>query len=229
MASQTPIPTRKPMHRRPKWLEEALPDSPTLNESPPDLIDVGSQLRELRTRRGLSIRALAEASGLNVNTLSLIENGKTSPSVSTLQLLASSLGVPITAFFESEPSQKRIVYQKSGQRRRAAFSHGILEDLKTGLNLPQGQLLLVTLEPGADSGSTPIVHTGHEFVFCLEGCLAYTIQEQVFTLDPGDSLIFEAHLPHRWRNPGKALMRSLLVLYPTDENDRPAERHFIPE
>ncbi len=51
----------------------------------------------------------------------------------------------------------------------------------------------------------------------------------MFTLDPGDSLIFEAHLPHRWRNPGKALMRSLLVLYPTDENDHPAERHFIPE
>jgi hypothetical protein len=46
--------------------------------------------------------------------------------------------------------------------------------------------------------------------------------------EPGDSLIFEAHLPHAgatWRAP----VRSLLVLYPTDENDHPAERHFIPE
>jgi transcriptional regulator with XRE-family HTH domain len=193
------------------------------------MIDVGHQLRELRTGRGLSIRALAEVSGLNVNTLSLIENGKTSPSVSTLQLLAMALGVPITAFFEGEVPQKRIVYQKSGQRRRAAFSRGTLEDLAAGLTLSGGQLLLVTLEPGADSGSTPIVHTGHEFVFCLEGRMSYIIQEQVFTLEPGDSLIFEAHLPHRWRNSGENLMRSLLVLYPTDENDRPAERHFIPE
>lgn len=228
MPAQTAVPPRKPVHRRPKWVQQALSDS-TSRGLPPESIDVGHQLRELRTGRGLSIRTLAEVSGLNVNTLSLIENGKTSPSVSTLQLLATALGVPITAFFESEPSQKRIVFQKAGQRRRAAFSRGTLEDLAAGLTLHGGQLLLVMLEPGADSGLTPIVHTGHEFVFCLEGQLSYTIQEQSFTLEPGDSLIFEAHLPHRWRNPGEALMRSLLVLYPTDENDHPAERHFIPE
>jgi transcriptional regulator with XRE-family HTH domain len=229
MVSQTTTPPRKSIHRLPKWLPEGLPDASASGEPPPDAIDVGRQLRELRTRRGLSIRTLADASGLNVNTLSLIENGKTSPSVSTLQLLAMALGVPITAFFTSEPPQKRIVFQKAGQRTRAAFSHGTLEDLKAGLSLHGGQLLLVTLEPGADSGSTPIVHTGHEFVYCLEGRLSYTIQEQIFTLEPGDSLTFEAHLPHRWRNTGDALMRSLLVLYPTDDNDHPAERHFTPE
>ena len=144
-------------------------------------------------------------------------------------LASMALGVPITAFFESDPPQKRIAFQKAGKRRRVAFSHGTLEDLAAGLTLQGGQLLLVSLEPEADSGPTPIVHTGHEFVFCLEGCLAYTIQDQVFTLEPGDSLIFEAHLPHSWRNSGENLMRSLLVLYPTDEHDRPAERHFIPE
>jgi transcriptional regulator with XRE-family HTH domain len=223
MSAITTIQPRKPAHR----LSKQLQDSTVSGEPTPNSIDVGHQLRELRTGRGLSIRALAEASGLNVNTLSLIENGKTSPSVSTLQQLAMALGVPITAFFESDPPQKRIVFQKTGQRRRAAFSHGTLEDLAAGLTLPEGQLLLVTLEPGADSGSTPIVHTGHEFVFCLEGCLAYTIQDQNFTLEPGDSLIFEAHLPHRWCNPCEIMMRSLLVLYPADENDRPAVRHFI--
>jgi transcriptional regulator with XRE-family HTH domain len=109
-------------------VQQALSDSAS-GGPPPESIDVGHQLRELRTGRGLSIRTLAEVSGLNVNTLSLIENGKTSPSVSTLQQLAMALGVPITAFFEAEAPQKRIVYQKAGQRRRAAFSHGTLEDL----------------------------------------------------------------------------------------------------
>ncbi len=55
-------------------------------------IDAGHCLRVLRSGRGLSIRSLAEQSGLNANTLSLIENSKTSPSVSTLQQLASALG-----------------------------------------------------------------------------------------------------------------------------------------
>ncbi|MFO7583430.1 MAG: helix-turn-helix transcriptional regulator [Anaerolineales bacterium] len=70
--------------------------SPLLENIEDQDIDVGSRLRVIRTNQGLSIRALAERSGLNVNTLSLIENGKTSPSVSTLQALAQSLAVPIS-------------------------------------------------------------------------------------------------------------------------------------
>jgi len=192
-------------------------------------IDVGHCLRELRTRRGLSLRSLAEQSSLNVNTLSLIENSKTSPSVSTLQQLSSALNVPITAFFETDTPKNNISYQKAGQRPRVAFAHGTLEDLGAGLTLRGGQPFLVTLEPKANSGPTPIVHTGHEFVFCLEGHLSYTIENQIHLLDPGDSLLFEAHLPHCWQNVGGTASRSLLVMCPADESDRPTERHFKPE
>ena len=68
--------------------------------TPPAEVLVGRKLRALRSRARLSLRALAERSGLNVNTLSLVENGKSSPSVSTLQQLARALDVPIAAFFE---------------------------------------------------------------------------------------------------------------------------------
>ena len=192
-------------------------------------INVGRRLRELRAKRGLSIRALAGISGLNVNTLSLIENGKTSPSVSTLQQVAAALQAPITAFFETDVPKNNISYLKDGQRPRGAFAHGTLEDLGAGLTLPGGQPLLVTLEPKADSGPTPIVHTGHEFVFCLEGHLSYTIEDRTYPLEPNDSLLFEAHLPHRWQNVGETPSRSLLVMCPADEDDRPTERHFKPE
>jgi transcriptional regulator with XRE-family HTH domain len=192
-------------------------------------VDVGGCLRKLRTERQLSIRSLAELSGLNVNTLSMIENAKTSPSVSTLQQLAMALGVPITAFFETDTPSKNIVFQRAGQRPAALFDHGSLEDLGAGMILRWGQALRVVLQPGADSGPTPIVHTGHEFVYCLEGSLEYAIESQVFALQPGDSLLFEAHLPHRWRNPGEMPSASLLVLCPSDENDHPSERHFAPE
>jgi transcriptional regulator with XRE-family HTH domain len=192
-------------------------------------INVGLHLRELRTKRGLSIRSLATQSGLNVNTLSLIENGKTSPSVSTLQQLANALEVPITAFFETDIPKNDISYHKAGQCPRAAFAHGTLEDLGAGLTLQGQRPFLVTLEPGADSGPDPIVHTGREFVFCLKGHLSYTIEDRVYQLDPGDSLLFEAYLPHRWQNAGETASRSLLVMCPTDESDRPTERHFKPE
>ena len=60
---------------------------------------------------------------------------------------------------------------------RLAFAYGTLADLGAGLTLHGGQPLLVTLEPKANSGPTPIVHTGHEFVFCLDGHLSYTIED----------------------------------------------------
>jgi transcriptional regulator with XRE-family HTH domain len=189
-------------------------------------IDVGHCLRQLRARRGLSIRSLAELSGLNANTLSLIENGKTSPSVSTLQLVASALEVPITAFFDTGIPKNNITYQKAGKRLKAAFMSGTLEELGAGLTLRGGQPFLVTLEPKASSGSTPIVHTGHELVYCLEGQLTYTIEEQNYLLEPGDSLIFEAHLPHSWQNTGEKISRWLLIMCPADESDHPTERHF---
>jgi len=192
-------------------------------------VNVGSRLRELRAERGLSIRGLAEKSGLNVNTLSLIENSKTSPSVSTLQQVAAALDVPIAAFFELNKPPQRIVYQQSGERPTAAFAYGTLADLGAGFSHPGLEPYVVTLEAQADSGDTPIVHTGLEFVFCLEGKLEYEVDGQSFPLDPGDSLLFEAHLPHRWRNAGDAPSRSLLLLCPADERDHPDERHFTYE
>jgi transcriptional regulator with XRE-family HTH domain len=192
-------------------------------------INVGKSLRKLRDERNLTIRALASQSGLAVNTLSLIENGKTSPSVSTLQQLAGAMDIPITAFFEAERPEQKVIHLSAQSRQRASFESGFMEDLGAGVRQRRIEPFVVTLEPHASSGDLPIVHTGHEFVFCLEGRLTYEIEGQEYILEAGDSLLFEAHLPHRWMNMDYSPSRSLLVLCPSDERDRPVERHFNPE
>lgn len=189
-------------------------------------VDVGGCLRRLREARNLSIRALAEQSGLAVNTLSLIEHGKTSPSVSTLQQLATALRVPITAFFERDSAKKEVVYTRTGSSARIGFTHGTLEDLGAGLSERAVEPFLVTLEPNASCGPHPIVHTGQEFVYCLEGRIAYIVEEQTYVLEPGDSLLFFAYLPHRWYNVATGMSKALLVLCPADSRDRPDELHF---
>jgi transcriptional regulator with XRE-family HTH domain len=203
--------------------DNSAPDSPAS-----DQVDVGRRLRQLRTERDLSIRALAEASGVSVNTLSLIENGKTSPSVSTLQRVAAALNTPITTFFETEAPASHVVHVKAHQRPGAQFEHGSLADLGAGLSGRPVQPFLITLEPHSGSGQDLIVHTGYEFVYCLSGRLTYVVEDRTFLLDPGDSLVFESHLPHCWHNDEAEPTRALLVLYPTDERDRPTERHFAP-
>lgn len=187
---------------------------------------VGRKLRELRTKRSLSLRALAELSGLNVNTLSLIENGKTSPSVSTLQQLSTAFGEPITSFFAAEPVQKQVVYTSVSGRPQTDFGSSQMENLARNLAGNSIQPFIVTLNPGMGSGDRMIVHTGYEFVYCLEGSLRYQIENEEFLLHVGDSLVFEAHLSHCWENTGEEPSRFLLILCPVDEREEAGSRHI---
>jgi transcriptional regulator with XRE-family HTH domain len=200
---------------------------PTADAPKDEGVNVGQRLRQLRTESSLSIRALAGMSNLSINTLSLIENGKTSPSVSTLQQLAAALHVPITTFFETGSPKSRLVHSRASQRPRVQFQHGTLEDLGAGMSDRAVQPFLVTLEPNSGSGPDQIVHTGYEFLFCIKGRITYTVEGCVYLLEPGDSLLFESHLPHRWYNAEPDQSQALLVLYPTDARDRPTDRHFV--
>lgn len=187
---------------------------------------VGHKLRELRNRQGLSLRALADRSGLNVNTLSMIENGKSSPTVGTLQQLALALEVPIATLFESEPVEKQVVFTPAEQRPVASFGSTRMQHLGKDLAGNVVQPFVVTLKPGMGSGDRMIVHTGHEFVYCLNGSIRYQIEQNEYLLKAGDSLLFEAHLSHSWENKGNDTAQFLLILYPSDEREEPGGRHF---
>jgi transcriptional regulator with XRE-family HTH domain len=223
MTNQGPLPKTIRSQKRDGGSSQ---NSPFISELENDEISVGQRLREIRTMRRLSMRALAEMSGLNINTLSLIENQHTSPSVSTLQQLAQSLQVSVTEFFQTNHGSKKVVHQVQGKRPRILFEHGMMEDLGTGMPRFGPEPMIVILEPDAASGKKPIVHTGREFVYCLEGHIAYTVDNEKYLLGAGDSLIFEAYLPHQWKNVDPASSRALLVLCPMDDRDQPRERHF---
>jgi quercetin dioxygenase-like cupin family protein len=71
------------------------------------------------------------------------------------------------------------------------------------------------------------VHVGHELVYCLQGELEYTVEGQVLSLAAGDSLLFEAQLPHRWRNPGSEPAVFLLIFQAAVLGE-PVEQHLHP-
>lgn len=201
-------------------------DPKKLETQTPAEILVGRNLHDLRIKRGFSLRALAESSGLNANTLSLVENGKISTSVSTLQQLSLALHVPIATFFESKSIEKRMVFTPADQRPKSALGKTEMENLGKDLAGSYIQPFVVTLKPGAGSGESIIVHTGHEFVYCLTGAIHYKVEEYDFVLRPGDSLVFEAHLPHCWMNDSEETAQLLLILYPSDEREELGGRHF---
>jgi transcriptional regulator with XRE-family HTH domain len=189
-------------------------------------VDVASSLRQLREARNISMRTLATKSGLSANALSMIERGKTSPSVSTLYKLADALGVSITAFFGAETEKKKIVFIKSDERTRMSFTRGVFEALGGEQFSGRVEPFMLTLESGAASGPHTIVHTGHEFVFCLRGQLEYQVEKQVFLLSPGDSLLFESQMQHRWKNPSKNVTNALIVISGFAEGEQPHAMHW---
>jgi transcriptional regulator with XRE-family HTH domain len=192
-------------------------------------INVGIRLRELRAERGISMRGLAQKSGLSANALSMIERGKTSPSVSTLYKLADALNLPITAFFGEQAARQSIVFVKGPERPRVSFMRGVWEGLGGEQFLGRVEPFVLTLETGGSSGPNAMVHTGHEFVFCLRGALEYQVENQTYLLEPGDSLLFAARLRHKWRNPGGSVVNALIVLSDFSEGDRPGNIHLAKE
>ncbi len=191
------------------------------------LPDVGGKVRTLRQRRGLSLRELAERSTLSVNTISLVERGLMAPSVVTLHKLATALGVKITFFFE-EPEAREVIFTKAGQRPRAWGAGVLMENLGSGLANQSVELLFIQLEAKARSGEQPVAHTGHEFILCLAGKIEYEIGGRRYRLEEGDSLLFEARLPHQWHNPSDGLATALLVFQAAEGREESVQRHLTP-
>ena len=189
-------------------------------------VDVGTRLHKLREERGMSIRELARQSGLSANAISLIERGRTSPSVSTLYLLSEAMEIPITTFFETIERNHEIVFRKGTERTRVSFSRGVWEGLGGEMFKGRVQPFALTLETGANSGPSSIVHSGHEFVVCLRGQLEYQVEDEIYLLEAGDSLLFQAYLEHRWRNPGPLVTNAIFVLSGFEEAEQDL-KHII--
>ena len=198
-------------------------------ENPLDVKEfiIGDRVRSYRKQKGLSIRSLAEKCGVSVNTLSLIENGKTSPNVNTLKLFAEGLEISILAFFEEEKPEHGPVYQQYGHRPQMQFSNGTLEKLGEGLPSLGAEPILVTLEHTEDDVEN-ISHAGREFIYCLEGKVTCFILDQPYQLLAGDSLLFNAQSPHHWVNAQRKSSKLLVLFCPMDPQDQAAERHLDP-
>jgi len=183
-------------------------------EKPPET-DVGPNVRAIRERRKLSLRALSERSGLSVNAISLIERGENSPTVSSLRMLARALEVPVTEFFQEEHAQA-VVYVPPGARLASRAGGITMESLGLGLRRQQLEPFLVTIEEGRGNEDRPVSHSGEELVFVLEGRVNYSVDGRVYLLETGASLLFDATLPHCFRNSGAGSARLVMVFHAGD-------------
>jgi len=190
-------------------------------------LTVGERLRILRTERSLSQRALAQLASISTNSVSLIERNEISPSVSTLQNLATALHVRISYFFEDTTAEQSILHVKAGQGS-VVDSQGVrIESTGSRIRSQEVEPFIVRLSPHTGSGERQVVHSGHEVVYCLKGKIEYLIDGTSYQVEEGDFLLFEANLPHIWRNPYDSPAEFLLILQTPGATQEPVKRHFI--
>lgn len=190
------------------------------------LLLLGARLRNLRKERDLSQRDLAGQAGVSANAISLIERDEISPSVATLQRLATALNVKISYFFESDGGQTNIIYIKASERPSLTSKGVMIAGIGRRLQRQEIEPFFVAITPHAESGHRPVMHAGHEFVYCLRGSVEYEIDGHVHLLEEGDCLLFEADLPHHWQNPTDENAELLLILQTPNESNESVRKHF---
>ncbi|BBK34756.1 hypothetical protein STHU_53900 [Allostella humosa] len=143
---------------------------------------------------------MAARAGLSVGMLSKIENGRTSPSLATIQRLADALGVPVSAFLRSYDEQRDAVYVPAGQglaiERRGTRAGHQYQLLGHGIGKRVAvEPYLITLTEKSEV--FPVFqHAGQEFIHMLAGEVVYRHGVKAWLLRPGDSLLFDADAPH---------------------------------
>ncbi|MBB3395339.1 MULTISPECIES: helix-turn-helix domain-containing protein [unclassified Rhizobium] len=163
---------------------------------------IGHEVRAYRKKLGITVTDLAAATGISLGMLSKIENGNISPSLTTLQSLSRALGVPLTAFFRRFEEQRNAVFVKAGQgveleRRgtRAGHQYNLLGHIDNNSSGVIVEPYLITLSADSDVFPT-FQHEGMEFLYMLEGEVVYRHGDQLYPMQPGDSLFFDADAPH---------------------------------
>jgi len=186
----------------------------------------GVKLRSLRTERNMSQRALAQLAGISPNSVGLIEREEISPSIATLQNLATALNVRMSYFFEDTAEQNVLHVKKD--MRPGLDSQGVnIESMGGRLHGQEMEPFIIRLAPNTSSGERQVIHTGHEVVYCLSGKFEYFIDGTSYFIETGDFLLFEANLPHLWRNPYDLPAEFILILQTPGATLDPVKRHFV--
>ena len=176
-------------------------------------MNLGEKLKKIRTEKKFSLQNLAEKTGLSRSFLSQVERNKTSPSLSSLIKITSSLGINIGDLFLKEKDVGDYIVHEN---ERESFS--ITKDkLKIELLTPRirgKQFDPMFVRFGADGNSGMLSAPGPYFCLLLEGNVELAIGGKVYILEKGDSIYLNLLFEHRWKNIGKSEALAFVVAGP---------------
>jgi transcriptional regulator with XRE-family HTH domain len=193
-------------------------------------LPVGEKIKRLREGAGLTLEQLAERAGLSTEEMESIEQDMISPALGVLTKVCDGLGVRLGHFFQQGPRKLFALVRASDEKVGTRFAskngadHGY-EYLSLGSEKRQRVMepFLITITPPSDSSGEPFegeevpgTHGGEEFIYVLEGEIKVDLDDQQVVLGPGDSIYYDASIPHRVLHHGQVPSRVLAVIHLPD-------------
>jgi transcriptional regulator with XRE-family HTH domain len=202
----------KEMH----FMESIGPEALSAGE---ELVNVGARVRDVREGRRLSLRDVAQRTGIDEGTLAAIEDGRISPPLGTIIKLAKALEMKMGYFISGEQNKpftivrhddRRVVSRHDSQKgEQYGYEFESLAPHKRDRHM---EPFLVTLDP-ADTEEERSTHDGQEFIFVLQGRMEVRLGEEVHILEPGDAIYYDSTVPHLVKCHGDKSTKILAVLY----------------
>jgi XRE family transcriptional regulator, regulator of sulfur utilization len=177
---------------------------------------VGEHVRRLRGQAGISVRTLARQTGFSPSFISQVENGQVSPSISSMEKIATALGVSLGDFFGAVTDGEGglVVHVADRQGLSSGWSSAEIEALVVPGPLARLEAMLITLRPGGRSGKHAYAHPREEFAFVLKGKVILTLGPDDHRLQRGDAATILPGELRLWRNEARTPAQIMVVTSP---------------
>ena len=179
------------------------------------LIQITNKLKDIRKEKNVTLQDLATRTGVTKGMLSQVENNRTIPSLTVFFNIIKALNIDINDFFTdfNNSSSSKVIFKKASayqpfEKENAEGFH-YLRILSTTVNEYHVDIVILTLQPQAQREK---VHTdAFEFKYMLKGKVEYTVGEEKYILEEGDSIYFDATAAHNPKNLGETAAQMLVI------------------
>ncbi|MEG0856239.1 MAG: helix-turn-helix domain-containing protein [Terrisporobacter sp.] len=178
-------------------------------------VDISKNICEYRKSKGLSIKELANLTGVTSSLLSQIEKGSANPSINTIKQISKALDVPLFNFFINDNPTENLVVRKDGRKKMTfsdddSFAYELLTPNLQGAI----EFVLMKIPPKESSSKELFCHKGEEVAYIMKGNVSLYIMNTVVVLNSGDSVKIPPQSNHKWENHGVEECEVIFALTP---------------
>ena len=164
-------------------------------------VDISRNITEYRKSKNLTIKELANLTGVTPSLLSQIEKGTSNPSINTLKQISKALDIPLFNFFINDNLTENLVVRKDSRKKiMFAEDDSFAYELLTPNSRGTIEFMLMKIPKRESSSKELFSHKGEEVAYVMKGCVSLHLMNTVIELNCGDSVKIPPHSNHKWEN-----------------------------